>query len=133
MRTSLIAGVLVTLSSAVSAAPPIGADPALAPWYRSLDRPDFPPHSGMPCCGQDTDCRELDEQDVKIDADGNYEFFTRRGETVSTFRDGRNMWVKVPTNKIGNRENPTGHDVACWAAIGPGDGFVYCFFPAAKS
>lgn len=76
------------------AAPPENADPALAPWFNSLQQPQ----TNALCCSM-ADCRET----LSRLRDGHYEAFIE-GE-----------WRAVPDNKVLLRsDNPTGHAVVCW-------------------
>ena len=108
-RTRAIASALVlSLTTSVAAAPPQGADPALAPWFRSL----LQPGTGMSCCAL-ADCRPT-EYRIKSD---HYEAMVG------------GKWVAVPPDKILQRtDNPTGHAIVCWT---PQRG-IMCFVRATE-
>ena len=81
------------------AAPP-DADPALAPWFRSLERPD-----GNGSCCSESDCRRTQ---YRIVGD-HYEALTDEQWHVPR------QWIPIPPDKILNRaDNPTGEAVLCW-------------------
>jgi hypothetical protein len=110
-RATRLAGLstalLVTASAA--AAPPQNADPALAPWYRSL----LQPGTTVSCCSL-ADCRPTD---YRIKAD-HYEALVG------------GHWLAVPPDKILQRtDNPTGHAIICWT---PQRG-IMCFVRATES
>lgn len=87
------------------AAPPSGADPALAPWFRGL----LQPGTNYMCCGI-ADCRPTDARVV----DGHWQ----------VFHDGE--WLPVPDAVILPPQiNPTGEPIACIVA-----GIVRCFVRA---
>ena len=110
IRTALVFSVLVT---SALAAPPEGADPALAPWYRSLTQPG----TGWLCCSI-ADCRPV----VTRERDGKLEAFIDR----KAFPDGTDEWVEVPEKVIlHGKDNPTGEPVACWF-----EQAIRCFTPA---
>ncbi len=95
------------------AEPPPGADPALAPWYHSLEQPE----TGWLCCSV-SDCRPVVTRfhDDKLEA-----FIDRK-----VFRDGTDTWVEVPEQVIiHRRDNPVGEPVLCWFMQS-----VRCFVPA---
>ena len=95
--------VFALLAPGALAAPPEHADPALAPWYNSLQRPS----SGFPCCSI-ADCRPVRAR--------------TRGDRFEALIDGE--WRVVPDKAILNRmDNPTGQAVACWR---PNTG-ILCF------
>ncbi len=97
------------LAAAALAKPPADADPALAPWFRSL----LQPGTEISCCSL-SDCRETDYR-VKAD---HYEALVG------------GKWVAVPPDKILQRtDNPTGRAVVCWT---PQRG-IMCFVRATKS
>ena len=98
----------LVLPAATDAQPPPDADPALAPWFRSL----LQPGTSISCCSV-TDCRAAE---YRIEAD-HYEALI--GE----------RWFVVPPDKILQRtDNPTGHAVVCWT---PQRGIV-CFVRATE-
>jgi hypothetical protein len=97
------------LAASAAAAPPPNADPALAPWFRSL----LQPGTGMSCCAL-ADCRPTDYR-IKSD---HYEAMVG------------GKWVAVPPDKILQRtDNPTGHAIVCWT---PQRG-IMCFVRATES
>jgi hypothetical protein len=103
------------LTQLARAAPPENADPALAPWFRSLEVPGSNHRS---CCSQ-SDCRP-----VEYRISGDYyealitpEQFSQQGITEP-------RWVPVPWDRILQRvDNPTGKAILCWLS---GTG-VLCF------
>lgn len=100
---------ILLLAASAAAAPPQNADPALAPWYRSL----LQPGTTVSCCSL-ADCRPT-EYRIKPD---HYEALV-----------GGN-WVTVPPDKILQRtDNPTGHAIVCWT---PQRG-IMCFVRATES
>jgi hypothetical protein len=110
----LLAMVLLSVTTAAHAAPPTGADPALAPWFHQLRRPE----NGYPCCSV-ADCRN-----VEVRAAGS------RIEALITRRlfgsRAPDAWVLVPwAHVLAGRDNPTGGPVACWAPWGG----ILCFVP----
>jgi hypothetical protein len=108
MRHAALAAALLLAASA-SAAPPQNADPALAPWFRSL----LQPGTTISCCAL-ADCRPTE---YRIKAD-HYEALV-----------GGN-WLAVPPDKILQRtDNPTGRAIVCWT---PQRG-IMCFVRATES
>ena len=106
-RHVVLAAVLLTTASAV-AAPPQDADPALAPWFRSL----LQPGTAISCCSL-ADCRPTD---YRIRAN-HYEALV-----------GGN-WLAVPPDKILQRtDNPIGRAIVCWT---PQNG-IMCFVRATE-
>ena len=105
---------LLAVMAAAHAAPPPGADPALAPWFHQLRRPG----SGFPCCSE-ADCRN-----VEVRAAGSRtEVYIGREAFGSR---APNAWVPVPpAHVLLGLDNPTGGPIACWAAWGG----VLCFVP----
>lgn len=86
----------ILLATTVYALPPQDADPALAPWFQSLQQPG----TSYSCCSL-ADCR-MTESRIK---NGNYEALIG------------DKWVAVPPNRILQRtDNPTGRAVVCWMA-----------------
>ena len=90
-------GIAILLAALITAAPtkgspPPNADPSLAPWFESLQRPD-----GTGSCCSTADCRRVQSRM----ADKGYEVLL----------DG--VWVVVPRNNVLHRDNPTGDAVAC--------------------
>jgi hypothetical protein len=109
-QTRAIASALVlALTTPAAAAPPQGADPALAPWFRSL----LQPGTGVSCCAL-ADCRPTDYR-IKSD---HYEAMVG------------GKWIAVPPDKILQRtDNPTGHAIVCWT---PQRG-IMCFVRVTES
>ena len=96
MRRGSAALTLLGLSCAglAQAAPPDEIDPALRPWFRSLEVPG----TGTGCCSE-ADCRAADSRIVG----GGYEVFVG------------GQWRPVPADLILKRtDNPTGRAVVCW-------------------
>lgn len=103
-----LASVLL-LATSTAAAPPQNADPALAPWFRSL----LQPGTAISCCSL-ADCRPTD---YRVRAD-HYEAFVAGN------------WLAVPPDKILQRtDNPTGRAIVCWT---PQRG-IMCFVRATES
>lgn len=98
---------LLTIAVPARSAPPADADPSLVPWFESLQRPD-----GAGSCCATTDCRRVQSRLGR----GGYEVFL----------DG--LWVKIPSNRVLHRENPTGEAVVC--ARGH---LIFCFVPAPET
>lgn len=108
MRRGIFAATLL-FAAAADAEPPPNADPALAPWFRSL----LQPGTSISCCSL-SDCRATE---YRIEAD-HYEALI--GE----------KWFVVPPDRILQRtDNPTGHAVVCWT---PQRG-IMCFIRATES
>jgi len=106
---------LVTITPQLAAAPPENADPALAPWFRSLARPD-----GAGSCCSESDCRRTQYRIVA----GHYEALVDEQWHVTP------QWIAVPPERILQRaDNPTGEAVLCWL---PSLG-VLCFVRPAES
>lgn len=105
---SAMALALALVAGAAVAAPPPGARPELAPFFRSLIRPDV----GGSCCDA-TDCRITR---ARVTANG-WQAMNQLGD-----------WVDVPENKIiRGQANPTGEPILCWL---PTTG-VLCFVAGA--
>lgn len=99
-------------TTAAMCAPPEGADPALAPYYQSLQQPG----TGYLCCSL-ADCRNVETRD----RDGHVEVFI----SAKQFYHGPDDWVIVPDAVVlRGKENPTGQPIACFLA-----GEVRCFVP----
>ncbi|MBO0737702.1 MAG: hypothetical protein J2P48_14210, partial [Alphaproteobacteria bacterium] len=91
-RLLLVAGLL--LAASAGAEPPPNADPALAPWFRSL----LQPGTSISCCSV-SDCRATES---RVEGD-HYEALV-----------GKN-WLAVPPDRILQRtDNPIGRAVVCW-------------------
>lgn len=107
---------LMLLTSAVCAHGPEDTDPAMAPWFRTLDRPDM---KGNSCCSEQ-DCFVLKSGDMKI-VDGVY--WVRDPDPLTPDQ----VWIDVWPKRILKRyDNPTGKYVACVAGHN-----VICFVQAA--
>jgi hypothetical protein len=105
----LIVAAMLLLAMPAGADPPPNADPALAPWFRSL----LQPGTSISCCSI-SDCRATE---YRVEGD-HYEVLI--GET----------WLVVPPERILQRtDNPTGRAVVCWT---PQRGIV-CFVRATES
>ena len=101
------------LPVAAPAAPPAAANPAWAPWFKSLQRPD----GGGSCCSPSSDCRMTE---FRVEG-GHYEARYRRA------------WLVIPDGKVVPRgDNPTGRAVLCAEGRGR-DIIIYCFVPGAES
>ena len=108
MRPLLLAAVILLAGTAM-ADPPPNADPALAPWFRSLVQPG----TSISCCSV-SDCRATE---YRIEGD-HYEALIGQA------------WFAVPPDKVLQRtDNPTGRAVVCWT---PQRGIV-CFVRATES
>jgi hypothetical protein len=91
----------------VRAAPPPGADPDLAPWFRSLRQPN----TDLSCCDR-ADCRTVQYRIV----DGHFQAFI--GGEFARWQNPPYAWVDVPDGSVLHRhDNPTGEGVACWAGM----------------
>ena len=103
--TLAAAGLLFACWTPARAAPPPGADPDLAPWFRSLRQPQ----TNLSCCDR-SDCRMVRYRMV----DGRIQAFI--GQEFARWQNPPNDWVDVPETSILHRhDNPTGEGVACWA------------------
>jgi hypothetical protein len=108
VRLTFIAAVLLVAARA-DAQPPPNADPALAPWFRSL----LQPGTGISCCAL-SDCRTTDSRVT--------------GDHYEALIGG--TWFVVPPDRILQRtDNPTGRAVVCWT---PRRGIV-CFVRSTES
>lgn len=106
---------LVTVIASARAAPPENADPALAPWFQSLEVPGTN-HSS--CCSQ-SDCRPVDYRIA-----GDYYEALLTPEQFARAGVMQPIWIRVPMDRILERvDNPTGKAILCWQ---PGTG-VLCF------
>jgi hypothetical protein len=101
-----VAGLIGTVSAA-KGAPPANADPSLAPWFESLQRPD-----GSGSCCSTADCRRVQSR--------------RGGKSYEVQLDG--TWVAVPQDRVLRRENPTGDAIACTRSH-----VILCFVPAPET
>jgi hypothetical protein len=102
-----VAGLLCT--APLRAAPPPGADPDLAPWFKSLRQPQ----TNLSCCDR-ADCRADCRMVRSRIVDGHLQAFI--GEEFARWQNPPHAWVDVPETSILHRhDNPTGEGVACWA------------------
>ena len=108
-RGTLAAMLTVAAVASAAAQPPADADPALAPWFRSL----LQPGTEVSCCSV-SDCRSTE---YRIEHD-HYEALIG------------GSWLAVPPDKVLQRtDNPTGHAIVCWT---PQRG-IMCFVRATES
>jgi hypothetical protein len=108
MTRFLVAATLL-LSAAADAQPPPDADPALAPWFRSL----LQPGTSVSCCSV-TDCRATESRV----AGDHYEALIG------------DKWFAIPADKVLQRtDNPIGRAIVCWS---PQRGIV-CFVRPTES
>jgi hypothetical protein len=112
MRRRLIpafaaASLIFSYPPAGRTAPPPGADPDLAPWFRSLRQPN----TDLSCCDR-ADCRTVQYRIV----DGHFQAFI--GGEFARWQNPPYAWVDVPDGSVLHRhDNPTGEGVACWAGM----------------
>ena len=101
------ASLVYSYPAGLSAAPPPGADPDLAPWFRSLRQPN----TDLSCCDR-ADCRTVQYRIV----DGHFQAFI--GGEFARWQNPPYAWVDVPDSSVLHRhDNPTGEGVACWAGM----------------
>jgi hypothetical protein len=101
------ASLIFGYQSSARAAPPPGADPDLAPWFRSLRQPN----TEQSCCDR-ADCRTVQYRIV----DGHFQAFI--GSEFARWQNPPYAWVDVPDTSVLHRhDNPTGEGVACWAGM----------------
>jgi hypothetical protein len=101
------ASLLCGYQTPLRAAPPPGADPDLAPWFRSLHQPN----TDQSCCDR-ADCRMVRYRIV----DGHFQAFI--GGEFARWQNPPYAWVDVPDGSVLHRhDNPTGEGVACWAGM----------------
>jgi hypothetical protein len=106
---AVAAMLVLALVRTAAAQPPPDADPALAPWFRSL----LQPGTDISCCSV-ADCRAAE---YRIEHD-HYEVLI----------DG--TWRAVPPDKVLQRtDNPTGHAIVCWTR----QRGIMCFVRATES
>ena len=111
MRLPLALTLIALALRGAYAAPPEGADPAMAPWSHSLTQPD----TNYPCCSI-SDCRPVKARILA----GHHEAFIDKHSFGASAPD---RWTWVPDeNVLHGRMNPTGEPIACWY-----DGTVFCF------
>jgi hypothetical protein len=105
MPTLASAALLCSYQPPLRAAPPPGADPDLAPWYRGLRQPQ----TNLSCCDR-SDCRAVQYRILN----GHIQAFI--GQEFAPWQNPPNDWVDVPeTSILHPHDNPTGEGVACWA------------------
>ena len=108
----IVAGVIGGYCMPLGAEPPDGADPALAPWFKSLRQPG----TNQSCCDM-TDCRMVQYRK----AGDHFQAFI--GDDFPRWSNVPHAWVDVPNaNVLHRRDNPTGEGIACWF-----QGQVLCF------
>lgn len=91
--------ILVLVVFTARAHSPEDTDPAMAPWFRSLE---IPGTEGASCCSEH-DCVTVNAADLKVDADG---YWVRDPEGQG--------FLQVPADRILQRwDNPTGKFVVC--------------------
>jgi len=109
---TLAAGLIGFCAPRAAAAPPEHANPALAPWFKSLKRPG----SNQACCDL-ADCRTVR---YRIEGDHFQAFI---GGDFPRWSNPPYKWLDVPgANVLHRADNPTGEGVACWF-----EGKVVCF------
>ena len=108
----IVVGLVGSYGSSVPAEPPEGADPSLAPWFKSLRHPQ----TQRSCCDM-SDCRT-----VRYRVLGDH-FQAFIGDDFPRWSNAPHAWVDVPNENVLHRaDNPTGEGVACWF-----QGQVMCF------
>ena len=101
------ASLICSYQTPLRAAPPPGADPDLAPWFRSLRQPN----TELSCCDR-ADCRTVQYRII----DGHFQAFI--GGEFARWQNPPFAWVDVPDGSVLHRhDNPTGEGVACWAGM----------------
>jgi hypothetical protein len=99
------AGLICGYHAPLRAAPPPGADPNLAPWFRSLHQPQ----TNQSCCDS-ADCRTVRYRILN----GHFQAYI--GGEFARWQNPPYTWVDVPEDSVlHNHDNPTGEGVACWA------------------
>jgi hypothetical protein len=100
MRRIAMTLALCMLAGGVEARPPENADPALAPWFKSLRTED----GGS--CYSEADCRPVEYRVIE----DHYEALIGQQFGVDPPR-----WLAVPRERILKKtDNPLGRAVACW-------------------
>jgi len=108
----IVADVIGGYCIPLGAEPPEGADPALAPWFKSLRQPG----TNQSCCDM-ADCRTVQYRK----AGDHFQAFI--GDEFPRWANVPHAWVDVPNaNVLHRRDNPTGEGIACWF-----QGQVLCF------
>lgn len=103
----LFGALLVALPLAAAAHSPEDVDPAMAPWFRSLQQED----SGGSCCNEQ-DCHTVElGKNASLDVrDGSYWVKDPDPNPEMEASD----WIPVPKQSVLHRyDNPTGKYVAC--------------------
>ena len=115
---------LLVVASVVRAAPPAGANPALAPWFKSLVQ-----RNGVSCCG-DADCRE--ETRVKSPSnspDGRHWYVFIGKDKFGP--DAPDEMVPVPEEVVSSDSDTTmlrpPGPVVCWHRYSSNSGAILCF------
>lgn len=109
MTRLIYVAILSLLAIAAIAAPPEHADPALAPWFESLQRP-----GGQGGCCSQSDCRPVAWRIVE----DHYEALL----TPEMFPEVTEpAWIVVPAEVVlRQQDNPTGRAILCWRrSLGP--------------
>lgn len=115
MTKLLLVLAALCLAETVYAAPPPNADPALAPWFRSLRSPT---NNDISCCAE-ADGHVLRESDWRT-----------KGNGYQVRVDGR--WRKVPPGAVLNHvDNPTGGAVVFYPPD-VRDPPIFCFVRPAE-
>jgi hypothetical protein len=105
IRALAAVGFVCCYHASARAAPPPGADPELAPWFKSLRQPK----TELSCCDR-SDCRTVQYRIV----DGHFQAFI--GGEFARWQNPPYDWVDVPESSVLHRhDNPTGEGVACWS------------------
>lgn len=109
-RTHIAIVALVVSSLLIGRAwprPPEGADPALAPWFQSLQT-----FGGGSCCSE-ADCRPVE---ARLNEQAQWEALI--GPQYPDFPGGPPFWVQVlPDHILNKTDNPLGRPVACWRSM----------------
>ena len=112
-RRAACAIAAIVACSTARAAPPEHADPAMAGWFQSLQRPD-----GLGGCCSQSDCRAVEYRQI-LD---HYEALVTPEAFPATAKEP--MWVGIPAKVVLKKtDNPTGRAILCWT---PGTGPL-CF------
>jgi hypothetical protein len=115
---TIVAGMIGCYCIPLGAEPPDGADPSLAPWFRSLRQPG----TNQSCCDM-ADCRI-----VRYRTAGDH-FQAFIGDAFPRWSNAPHAWVDVPNaNVLHRKDNPTGEGIACWF-----QGQVLCFIEGTGS
>ena len=101
---------IALLAGVALAAPPPGADPDLAPWFRSLRVPG----TGASCCDV-SDCRPVRS-------------YRQVGDGIEAIAADGTVLSITPDKILQGHSNPTGHAIACHSGA-----TVYCFVRASET